>query len=221
MGEARARGGAAYVNGAVESPSAAAAAQMHRDVQRVAAVARGTAVVAVIFALPVSALLSLASLSVAIAVAVPFVGTLKLVLSSVTVQPVSGLSAASTAAAASVTSPVNPSDPVSVTVIIEVVASSVAIVVLSTLTSTRGAASIWQLEEQPSPDTVLPSSHVSPGSITPLPQLGGVTPSSPVPGLSPTVHPTNVNPRRVAKVEVRMVLHTFTSHVPKLTYREL
>lgn len=31
-------------------------------------------------------------------------------------------------------------------------------------------ASVWQVDEHPSPDCVLPSSQVSPGSTTPLPQ---------------------------------------------------
>src|SRR5262245_41961762 len=32
-------------------------------------------------------------------------------------------------------------------------------------------ASIWQPEEQPSPELLLPSSQISPGSMLPLPQL--------------------------------------------------
>src|SRR5215213_9424329 len=35
--------------------------------------------------------------------------------------------------------------------------------------------SIWQVEEQPSPLTVFPSSHCSPASTTPLPQTDAVT----------------------------------------------
>jgi hypothetical protein len=48
--------------------------------------------------------------------------------------------------------------------------------------------SVWQVDEQPSPDVVLPSSQVSPGSTTPLPQTqtlvqGFVGSRANVPGL--------------------------------------
>src|SRR5206468_2974237 len=39
--------------------------------------------------------------------------------------------------------------------------------------SSRYEGSHWQVDEQPSPDTVLPSSHCSPASTTPLPHSGG------------------------------------------------
>src|SRR5262245_26190247 len=83
--------------------------------------------------------------------------------------------------------------------------------------SRRGAASNWQLDEQPSPEVVLPSSHCSPGSIVLLPQPGGES-SSPPPPVSPTVHATNERPRSVAKEEMRMVLRKL--YTPR-AYRNL
>src|SRR5690349_16615410 len=57
----------------------------------------------------------------------------------------------------------------------------------------RQPCSILQVAEQPSPDTLLPSSHSSPGSRTPSPQRGArvhvaVQPSPGVPFAAPSSH---------------------------------
>src|SRR5437867_9993818 len=55
---------------------------------------------------------------------------------------------------------------------------SVTIVALSKSSlAGGGGSSIWQVEEHPSPSAVLPSSHSSLGSSTPLPHRIGTSPS--------------------------------------------
>src|SRR5207244_148060 len=54
--------------------------------------------------------------------------------------------------------------------------------------------SVWQVALQPSPAAVLPSSHCSPGSTVPLPQVPGARFATPTMQTSSTVQPPNARP---------------------------
>src|SRR5262249_57965324 len=68
--------------------------------------------------------------------------------------------------------------------------------VVQTLPSLQAvpAGSILQVDEQQSPLSVLPSSHCSVGSRTPLPQIGAILPMSVPKRLLPTLLPGSPGP---------------------------
>jgi hypothetical protein len=49
--------------------------------------------------------------------------------------------------------------------------------------------SIWQTPEQPSPGRLLPSSHISPVSMTPFPQIAPAMGAVPSPAQAAPLHP--------------------------------